>query len=356
VYDQRDPATGTYVRNPANLTRPELDTEDKIRDHLLALFIPAIIAAYPGRYPPTNVHRWLGELSAYLDSNTPARGRSARVVDGRTLSGTDLILHELWPLAGSRVPRAVSAGIVSVLAAGVAVLMLTHVQIGFTEQQILGAVGWTAIAITALRWTWNAWPTPTAFDLRRLKTGNARDQLTGGMALGLAIGLGYWLSGIETLSRSLLTGVITGIVMGLSSGLTAEPKEYSIGDPRQIIRRTFTVGLAVGSVVGLTIGILFGLVAGFPVGIAVGIVAGLAVGPLGMIWQGFPVLRFMSLLLCTRRWNNHWLPWRLGSFLHWCYQAGLIRIAGISYQLRHRELQDYLARNPVPRSAGLKRD
>ena len=47
----------------------------------------------------------------------------------------------------------------------------------------------------------------------------------------------------------------------------------------------------------------------------------------------------------TRRWSNHWLPWRFGRFLHWCYEAGLIRVAGISYQFRHRELQDYLACN-----------
>jgi hypothetical protein len=43
------------------------------------------------------------------------------------------------------------------------------------------------------------------------------------------------------------------------------------------------------------------------------------------------------------------LPWRLGRFLHWCYtDAGLVRTAGIAYQFRHRELQDYLARHPQP--------
>lgn len=39
-------------------------------------------------------------------------------------------------------------------------------------------------------------------------------------------------------------------------------------------------------------------------------------------------------------------PGGWGSFLHWCYQAGLVRVAGIGYQFRHRELQDYFVRNP----------
>jgi hypothetical protein len=71
--------------------------------------------------------------------------------------------------------------------------------------------------------------------------------------------------------------------------------------------------------------------------------AGLVVG--GFVSLGN--LRYIAFLLCTRRWNDHWLPWRLGSFLHWCYQGRLLRIGGIGYQFRHRELQDYLTRNPA---------
>jgi hypothetical protein len=45
---------------------------------------------------------------------------------------------------------------------------------------------------------------------------------------------------------------------------------------------------------------------------------------------------------------RHRLPWRLGRFLHACYQAGILRIAGSAYQFRHRELQDHLATNSSP--------
>ncbi|MEU1577418.1 hypothetical protein ABZ519_41005 [Streptomyces collinus] len=42
------------------------------------------------------------------------------------------------------------------------------------------------------------------------------------------------------------------------------------------------------------------------------------------------------------------MPWRLGAFLHWAYEAGLLRISGVVYQFRHRELQDWLTDHPTP--------
>ncbi|NJP88491.1 hypothetical protein HCN51_03300 [Nonomuraea sp. FMUSA5-5] len=53
--------------------------------------------------------------------------------------------------------------------------------------------------------------------------------------------------------------------------------------------------------------------------------------------------RYLGLLAATGRWNGRWLPWRLGRFPSWCCGAGLMRQAGVSYQFRHRELQDHLA-------------
>jgi hypothetical protein len=89
-----------------------------------------------------------------------------------------------------------------------------------------------------------------------------------------------------------------------------------------------------------------GLAVGLAVGLAGGLVGGLAGGLVG----GLVSVRYTVLLLCTRRHTAHWLPWRLRAFLHWCNQAGLIRVAGIGYQFRHRELQDYLAHESALRS------
>jgi len=80
--------------------------------------------------------------------------------------------------------------------------------------------------------------------------------------------------------------------------------------------------------------------------------AGLAFGPAyGPVFGpafGLAGIRYVALLLLTRTGTKRSLPRRLGKFLNWCYQAGLIRIAGGGYQFRHRELQDYLARHPQP--------
>ena len=349
VYDQRDPATGNYIRDPADLTAPELDTEDKIRDHLLGLFIPAAIAAYPGRYAISSVHRWLAALSGYLDSNTTTPGRPPRIVAGRTLSGSDLVLHELWPIAGSRAARAVNVAVVAAISVGLGVAMLTHVQIGFTRAKLLGAASASCLAVLAIYCASVPWPQVKVIDLHRLKTREGgivlAAALAGGIALGLVGGFLRWFS--LGLVGSLAVWLSSALVAGVYGGLAADPAEYSVADPRRILRSIFLVGSVVGPVVGLAVGLVLGHVVGPVFGVAVGLAFALATGPLGFLWHGLPGLRYIALLLCTRRWSDHWLPWRLAGFLDWCYQAGLIRVAGISYQLRHRELQDYLARNPT---------
>lgn len=83
---------------------------------------------------------------------------------------------------------------------------------------------------------------------------------------------------------------------------------------------------------------------GFTFGFVFGFLFGLVVRPA----FGLVSIRYLTLLLPTRSTTERPLPWRLDRFLHWCYQAGLVRIAGIGYQFRHRELQDYLARQPQP--------
>lgn len=342
VYDQRD-ATGAYLRNPADLTCPQLDTEDAVRDHLLSLFIPATLAAHEGRYTGDNVHRWLAVMASYLDSNTPGPDRPARVITGRTLSGTDLVLHELWPLAGSRAARAVTVGTLAVFtAAGLAAFLLTRVPIGFTRSRVLGTIVLGIAALALLSYSWTAWPQIQVVDLRRLKTRQSRRDLMYTLArgpgstivAGTALAAGY----TEELGILLALGITfafaVGLAMGLAVVLSTSFRHYSVADTRQMIRTTYVAGIVAGLAMGLAAGLAMGLVAGLAMGLVAGLVAGLA------------GIRYIAFLLCTRRWSDHWLPWRLGRFLHWCYEAGLLRIAGISYQFRHQELQDYLARNP----------
>jgi hypothetical protein len=347
VYDQRD-RTGAYVRNPVDLTSPQLDTEVAVRDHLLALFIPATLAAHKGRYASDYVHRWLSVLASYLDSNTT--GPDPRVISGRTLSGTDLVLHELWPLAGPRRARLVNVGGLAVFAAaGVAAFLLTRAPIGFTRSRVLGATILGIAAIALLRYSWTAWPQIQVIDLRLLKTRKSRRDLiyTLGQGPGSTIVAGTALVFAYTDELTILFALgitfafAVGMAMGLAVVISTGFRHYSVVDPRQIIRTTYVAGI----VAGLAMGLIAGFAMGPAVGIAIGLVAGIVAGLAG--------IRYGAFLLCTRRWSDCWLPWRLGHFMHWCYKAGLIRTAGISYQFRHQELQDYLARNPGTSKPGL---
>lgn len=56
VYDQRDPVTGGYLHDPAELTSARLDSEDKIRDHLLGMLIPAVTTVHGHHYSTHRVH------------------------------------------------------------------------------------------------------------------------------------------------------------------------------------------------------------------------------------------------------------------------------------------------------------
>ena len=89
---------------------------------------------------------------------------------------------------------------------------------------------------------------------------------------------------------------------------------------------------------GLVVGLVGGLVARSVVGLVVGLVFGF------WIWSSSG-RRYLVFLCCCR---GRLLPWRLGAFLNWAYDAGLLRVSGIAYQFRHRELQDWLAANPTP--------
>ena len=346
AYDQRDPATGAYLRNPADLaTSPQLDTEDAVRDHLLALFIPATLAAHKGPYQDDHVHRWLAVLASYLDSNTPGPDRPAQVIAGRTLLGTNLVLHELWPLAGSRAARAVTVGTLAVfMAAGLAAFLLTRVPLGFTGSPVLGAIVLGIAAFALLRYSWTAWPQIQVVDFRSLKSRQSRRDLMYTLARGpgstIAAGTALVVVYTDEVGFLLAFGITfafgVGLAMGLAVMLSTGFRHYSVADTRQIIRTTYVAGIVAGLAMGLVAGLAMGRVAGLAIGLVACLVAGLA------------GIRYIAFLLCTRRWSDHWLPWRLGGFLHWCYEAGLIRISGISYQFRHRELQDYLSRNPNP--------
>ncbi|WKU08684.1 NACHT domain-containing protein [Micromonospora sp. HUAS LYJ1] len=339
VYEERD-SDGKFLRNPGALNGPATDTPEAIRDHLLGLFIPAAFRPYATRQPyeSAQAQAWLAVLASYLDRNA-ATGRQ---VGGRVLSGTDIVLQELWPLAGFRRPRMVH----TVIALLAAVLVTVPIVIAETVSRVPGVL--TAIvacfaAVMAYA-AWSTWPQPhrLVFGGRRTLKSDFRAVLNYGSWAGLA---GAWMVKNRTgAALQILTGIACFIMMGSVGFITSgQTTSRDIGTPRpeSIIRNDFVFGITFGMMVGLTFGLIFGVYRGMAVGLTYGIFLSLttififcAAGP-----------RYVALLLCTRWPSRNSLPWRLGRFLAVCHQAGLIRIAGRGYQFRHRELQDYLARH-----------
>jgi hypothetical protein len=111
----------------------------------------------------------------------------------------------------------------------------------------------------------------------------------------------------DPLRGGLLTSSIIGIFIAFIYGTTI----FVIGD-----------GLATSIIFATCTFLLFTPVMGMPL--------------VSMAWSRY---RLATLVLFLQRR----LPWRIVTFLQWNYDAGLMRISGLSYQFRHLKLQQWLA-------------
>lgn len=155
-----------------------------------------------------------------------------------------------------------------------------------------------------------------------------------GLTFGYAAGFGY----------DAVFGLAGALAYGLLGGF--QRAQYSPASPEEglksAIGTNITIALTIEITFGISVALAFGIeyvpVIELSYALSTGLAFSLAIQPQG--W------RYLALLVCTRRWTRQWLPWRLGRFLKWSYEVGLLRIAGFGYQFRHRELQDYLAARP----------
>ncbi|MFC5203130.1 NACHT domain-containing protein [Streptomyces kaempferi] len=307
--------------NPAELLAlPDAETLDQ---HLLARYIPAAIrtAPNPRGYRPQDVHRWLHHLTTHLD---PTGTLIATASQGA--EATDLVLHELWPLAGRTRVRATDALLAT----------LTVIPLALTAQALTGLSGFTVVtsALAALAGV-AAITTGSPRGLAHpLKTPQGRRKLAFGLSVGLA----------GAIAAGLLVGHAFGLAFGLAAGLGGaieqrEPDAHLGG--RAVIRNDGLVGLTAAftgaPMIGLPLVLKAGLAAGLAFGLTFGIVLAITAGARASS-------RYAVFLLCSRRR----LPFRLGLFLDWTVTAGLMRYSGPAYQYRHRELQHWLRQHPQP--------
>ncbi len=336
AYEERHPDTLAYLREPNHLLT--LASPSAVRDHLLARYLPAAAHQHPtrpNRYRADQTHHWLAALAAHLATTAPTS----------TASSTDIVLHQLWPMAGRRRVRTTDTLLAALLALAITTLVLSQVPIGFLPRQLFGASGGLLFALGSI---WLASrpfvPGPQAFQLQRLRSPTRRQlalNIAGGLAGGLVLGLAGGLAGglglglAFGLGLGLGLGLVLGLVFVLADEFTERLEDAPPTDPRHPVRDDLA----------LAFGLAFGLVFVLAFVLAFGLVLGLAGGlGLGLYWFAGAGRRYLVFLLCMRGR----LPWHLGTFLNWAYGAGLLRISGVAYQFRHRELQDWLTAHPTP--------
>ncbi|MFD4413557.1 NACHT domain-containing protein [Streptomyces sp. NPDC058476] len=340
AYEERHPDTQAYLREPDNLNT--LASPRAVRDHLLARYLPAAAhqhPTHPNRYRPDQTHHWLAALAAHLATTAPTS----------TASSTDIVLHQLWPMAGRRV-RTADTLLAALLILLFTTLFLSRVPIDFSFTQLFNTSVVVLFALGTIRQaTRPLIPEPQTLQLPQLRNPAHRRQLAPyitfglvvGLVLGLVVGLMFGLEsgfafGLSSggIAFGLVSGLVVGFAFGLAVGLTRSLEDAPPTDPRHPVWGNLARGLAFG----LPAGLVFGLSSG---GIAFGLAFGLTGG---LYYFAGASRRYLVLLLCTRGR----LPWHLGTFLNWAYGAGLLRISGVAYQFRHRELQDWLTTHPTP--------
>ncbi|MCX5529803.1 NACHT domain-containing protein [Streptomyces sp. NBC_00006] len=339
VYE-RDRSTGRYTNSPIELINPALQSEQQLRDHLIRRLITVRSTRHPppGRASPTQVRAWLGVLAVYLHTNLRANVCVGRLVDGVTLSSVDLVPHELWPLADRRRLRSALLLLLTAVAWLVAAVYGTCLVVLGSEDPSLGQVCGKAAIVGGLlnaALPWLAWEAPQTAS--RLDLGLLRTPHRWLSADGLGEEVRSAVDPREPLQVDLAFKVACGLAFGVAAGCVVwiacrpwfDGVEIRIGDLYTHRPEDTVIGSLDAFPDWLGVGALGELMLGGIVGTAVGLARATAV-------------KYVALLMCTRH-RPQALPWRLGRFLGWAEEAGLLRVAGTAYQFRHLELQDWLA-------------
>ncbi|MFC5156384.1 NACHT domain-containing protein [Streptomyces amakusaensis] len=300
-----------------------------VDEHLLARYIPAAVrtAPNPNRYTAEQIHRWLHRLAVHLDPVGTAGGPPGAVPGGHGPEGTDLLLHELWLLAGRVRVKATDA-----LLTGFAVLS-GLLSLAPPPQEATAPIVGMAVAAGAFVLREPGAPKHWTNPFRQA---GAKRRIVSGLAAGTIIGT--------------TTGTPAGIMAGIVAGLTIGISSVTVGEPganrgaRAAMRSDALLGITTGIVAGLIIGLIIGILAGSAAGLTFGLTAGLIIGLTVVITASTASRRYLLFLVCSLGR----LPFRLARFLDWAVGAGLLRYSGAGYQYRHRELQHWLRRNPVP--------
>ncbi|MFC3992836.1 NACHT domain-containing protein [Actinoplanes siamensis] len=259
-------------------------------------------------------------------------------------SGTDIVLHDWWLRFG----RGRVKGWQSRLAVAAAMAPFAiSVDTPLSDYEPRDGAGWLTWAMPlgnllmlvsiAVTTPYRAASRPLRISFPRLTIG-VLFRVT--IYIACAIGLGYMYASIANVALGICAGAGLLLMATIIRVFLADATEDATS-PQAPIRRDF-----VGCIM---IGLGFGVFMGAYMAELMGAEDGLRFG-LGYFFVALAVFTSGRYFISSLLGPTVGLPVRLAHFLDRATSAGLLRVSGIGYQFRHRELMDYLIiSSPPPR-------
>jgi hypothetical protein len=290
---------------------------------------------------PAKVARWLKQIALYLEKDREQGGGAG-----------ELVPYQIYQMVNAKIFRVAFAACILAAAAAIGTLIAVVAINGphpFPRiVAICGAgiflVGGVLVAIAGFP------DTPAGMSLAR-QIRSPKGLLDLGMALFCALAASVFTVGTSnTIGARILGGCCCGLMAGLIFGFVLARRLRASGAglaTSQTPTDPLHGGLLNSSIIGLVTALIYGLIIfltdhSASMALAFGSFTVLVFAPImgmplvSMAWSRY---RLAILILFLQRR----LPWRIVTFLEWNYNAGLMRVSGLSYQFRHLRLQNWLA-------------
>ncbi|GAA3901994.1 hypothetical protein GCM10023084_63110 [Streptomyces lacrimifluminis] len=329
-------------------------TAPALKDHLLSLFIPAVVDLRPSPYHAERVQGWLTMIACHLRDGLPA--------------GESVDIHQprLWPIAGVDRVRHTDA-----VAAALVYLALVLPLVFLRERPESWLIATAGLGALAVAWDVSRQggdfpmcaPWGRVFSTTTLNL--VIDIVPVGLVLGGLGGLAAipvgWLANALSLDSivsvlpalAMLWSVLLGLLLVRGVGTTHTftgtypPDVNTAVRWHHVLRGDLLYGCFTIVVAGLSMAVAWWALS-FSDVMALSSMPALDALTLGLIGAALRWVvdfgggrRYLVFLLCLRGR----LPYRLGRFLRWSHKGGLLRTSGGAYQFRHREFQQWLAQH-----------
>ncbi|MEV0305666.1 NACHT domain-containing protein [Streptomyces prasinus] len=274
------------------------DMSGEAEEYLLSLYVPSVVAGHPvrrHRYPADRVARWLTLLATHRQrDDLTAPPTPGDLAEHRA----SLAPHQLWPLGGRRLVRTLHGSIATLIALAVTGLLVFTVH---APGDVLLGFPLIVSSVIAAVLAWSDRPDidPSSRVGRTGRTLGIPDRTI--IAVSLA-------------SAGVVWGGLYGMVVA-GSVVEARPPDL----PPIVWAAT-----AAGALLGVPL------------------LRNWSVETYTTVKGAAPGLRHRIFLVCAALRGR--LPLRLGRFLDWAHQGGLLRVDGSAYRFRHDEFEQYLWR------------